>query len=217
MSWSFRSRSRCSPCSRRPKQNSPPPHPPKRRGSQAAVSCDPVHKGGATKKRERQSYSTLTLKVCVRCVRRPRRGPHSRSPATGIFYLNAITIPSEEAMKPRRSSRCDGAIALENQSKPPARYDSGSPGVDLPGKCDAQHVHCTNRGQAAAEHALKPRQFKRASVPFWRRQKPETFESNTAAAGRVRWRAQLQRELANRHIGPCHRMRGDSHLRRRPR
>ena len=65
--------------------------------SQAAISCDPVHKGGATKKRERQSYSTLTLKVCVRCVRRPRRGPHSRSPATGIFYLNAITIPSEEA------------------------------------------------------------------------------------------------------------------------
>src|SRR6516164_6385245 len=97
VSRSFRSRSRCGPCARRPKQNSPPQHAPKRRGSQAAISCDPVHKGGATKKRERQSYSTLTLKVCVRCVRRPRRGPHSRSPATGIFYLNAITIPSEEA------------------------------------------------------------------------------------------------------------------------
>ena len=34
-------------------------------------------------------------------------------------------------MKPRRSSRCDGAIALENQLKPPARYDPGSPGVDM--------------------------------------------------------------------------------------
>jgi len=71
---SFRSRSRCGPCSRRPKQNSPPQHLPKRRGSQVAIGCDPVHKGGATKKRERQSYSTLTLKVCGRCVRRSRRG-----------------------------------------------------------------------------------------------------------------------------------------------
>src|SRR5215469_6465483 len=44
--------------------------------------------------RERQSYSTLTPKVRP-VVRRPRRGPHSRSPATGIFYLSAITGSSE--------------------------------------------------------------------------------------------------------------------------
>jgi hypothetical protein len=110
VSRSFRSRSRCGPCSRRPKQNSPPQHPPKRRGSQVTIGCDPVHKGGATKKRERQSYSTLTLKVCGRCVRRPSAG--STFPLSGVFYLNAIIIPSAEAMKPRRSSRCDGAIAL---------------------------------------------------------------------------------------------------------
>jgi len=66
----------------------------------------------------------------------PGGGPHSGSPATEVFYLNAIIInaiiiPSEQPMKPRRSSRCDGAIALEDQLKPPAGYDSGSPGVDI--------------------------------------------------------------------------------------
>src|SRR6516162_1595288 len=45
-------------------------------------------------KRERQSYSTLTPEVRP-MVRSPARDPHSRSPATRTFYLNAITGSSE--------------------------------------------------------------------------------------------------------------------------